>query len=202
MRRIILLRHGVTSWNLERRFQGQTDVELSESGVLQAKSVAAVLAAYEPSALWSSDLLRARATAEIVGEATGLTPRLDARLRETHLGELQGLTHAEAVERFGLGPYDYAEFGGERDTDVGLRFAAALTDLDATLPQGATALVVAHGAAIRNGLLTFLGWPITQVGALGPLANCGWVELTDEPTTWAQRAPWRMAAYNRVTPIS
>ena len=202
MRRIILLRHGLTSWNAERRFQGQTDVELTETGVLQAKAVAAVLATYGPSVLWSSDLVRASATADILAEATGLSPRLEPRLRETHLGDLQGLTHAEAVERFGMGPYDYAQLGGERETEVGVRFAAALGDLAGALAQDATAVVVAHGAAIRSGLLTFLGWPLAQASALGPLANCGWVELTDEPATWAQRAPWRMTAYNRVTPIS
>ena len=202
MRRIVLLRHGLTAWNVERRFQGQADIELTETGVLQAKAAAAALAAYGPSVLWSSDLSRARVTASAVAEATGLDVRLDERLRETHVGEFQGLTHAEALERFGAGPWDYAAHGGESEAATGERVATVIATVASSLPAGQTAVLVSHGAAMRAGLLTFLGWPLEQVATLGALANCGWVELVDEPSTWARRAPWRLGAYNRVTPIS
>ena len=202
MRRIVLLRHGLTAWNAERRFQGRADTELTESGVLQAKAAAAALAAYGPSVLCSSDQTRARVTAEAVAEATGLEVRLDERLRETDVGEFQGLTHAEAVERFGAGPWDYAAHGGESEGATGARVAAAIAGVAEALADDGTAVLVSHGAALRVGLLTFLGWPLEQVAGLGALANCGWIELVDEPSTWARRAPWRLGAYNRVTPIS
>ncbi|WP_017935566.1 histidine phosphatase family protein [Nocardioides sp. Iso805N] len=201
-RRLVLLRHGLTAWNAEHRFQGQADTELTETGVLQAKAAATALAAYESSMVWSSDLTRAAITAQYVAEASGADVVPDARLREVHVGAFQGLTHAEAVERFGVGPWDYGDHGGESDAATGERVAAALTDAAVALPDGRTAVLVSHGAAMRSGLLRFLGWPLEQVRALGPLDNCGWIELIDEPGTWFQSAPWRLAAYNRVTPIS
>jgi probable phosphoglycerate mutase len=202
MRRIVLLRHGLTSWNAEGRLQGQADTELTETGVLQAKSAAAALAAYAPSVLWSSDLTRARVTASALEQACGLSARLDERLREIHVGALQGLTHAEAVEAYGLGPWDYSAHGGESDTATGSRMAEVIGEVAAELGDGQTAVLVSHGSSIRSGALTFLGWPLEQIAALGALTNCGWVELVDEQSTWARRAPWRMAAYNRVAPIS
>jgi len=202
MRRIVVLRHGLTSWNAERRFQGQADVGLTELGVLQAKAAAAALAAYSPVFVWSSDLIRARTTAQYVAEAAGVAVAADPRLREVHVGAFQGLTHDEAVERYGIGPWNYGEYGGESDAATGERIAAVLTEAADALGDGQTGLLVSHGAAMRSGLLTFLGWPLEQVGALGALANCGWIELTDEPASWFTGAAWRLAAYNRVTPIS
>ena len=202
MRRIVLLRHGLTAWNAEGRFQGQADTELTETGVLQAKAVAPMLAAYAPSMVRSSDLTRARVTASYVADACGLPVRLDERLREVDVGAFQGLTHAEAVERHGQGPWDYGAYGGESDAETGVRVAAVVSEVATALPEGETAGLVSHGAAMRTGLLTFLGWPLDQVATLGALSNCGWIELVDEPSAWARRAPWRLAAYNRVTPIS
>ena len=201
-RRLLLLRHGQTAWNAEGRFQGQADTELTEAGVLQAKAAAAALAAYAPALVWSSDLTRARVTAEYVAGAAGRDVVLDPRLREVHVGAFQGLTHAEARERFGMGPWEYCEHGGESDEATGERMAAALSDAAVELADGETGVLVSHGAAMRCGLLTFLGWPLDHVRALGPLDNCGWIELVDEQGTWYRSAPWRLAAYNRVTPIS
>lgn len=201
-RRLVLLRHGLTAWNAERRFQGQADTDLTETGVLQAKAVATTLAAYGPCGVWSSDLTRARITAGYVADAAGLDVTLDPRLREVHVGAFQGLTHDQAIERFGMGPWDYGTHGGESDAATGDRMAAVITEVAAGLADGETAVLVSHGAAMRSGMLCFLGWPLEQVATLGPLDNCGWIELIDEPGTWFRSAPWRLAAYNRVTPIS
>lgn len=197
-----MLRHGLTAWNAERRFQGQADTDLTETGVLQAKAAAAALAAYGPTAVWSSDLTRAKVTAQYVAAACGAEVVLDARLREVHVGDFQGLTHAEAADRFGNGPWDYGDHGGESDAATAERMTAVLGDATAKLRDGETAVLVSHGAAMRCGMLRFLGWPLEQVRTLGPLDNCGWIELVDEPGTWSGGAPWRLAAYNRVTPIS
>jgi glucosyl-3-phosphoglycerate phosphatase len=202
VRRLVLLRHGLTPWNEERRFQGHADIELTETGHLQAKAAAGTLAGLEPTAVWSSDLLRAAQTAEYVAAATGLTLETDPRLREIHVGDFQGLTHPEVVERFGPGPWEYADHGGESEHDLAVRLCGALGEIAASLADGDTAVVVSHGHALRVAVIAFLGWPASTLDTMGALDNCGWVELTDQPATWTASAPWKLAAYNRRTPIS
>lgn len=201
-RRLVLLRHGLTSWNAERRFQGQADIDLTEVGHVQAKAVAESMAGYDPVALWSSDLARARQTAAYVAEATGLTPALDPRLREIDVGRFEGLSHERAVERYGAGPWDFSQYGGESAASAGERMAEVITQAAAALPPGGAGVIVAHGAVIRHGVLKFLGWPAEQVSTIGPLDNCAWVELVHAVGTWQPGVRWRLSAYNLRTPIS
>ena len=100
-RHIVFWRQGRTAWNAERRFQGQTDVPLDETGLTQAARAATSLARMRPHRIISSDLSRARATAEALSGLTGLTVDEDIALRETFAGEWQGLTRTELEERFG-----------------------------------------------------------------------------------------------------
>ncbi|MGH3968015.1 MAG: glucosyl-3-phosphoglycerate phosphatase, partial [Mycobacterium sp.] len=93
-RRLVMLRHGQTDFNLGSRMQGQLDTELTELGRAQAVGAAEVLAKRQPLLIVSSDLRRAEDTAVVLGDRTGLPVRVDARLRETHLGDWQGMTHA------------------------------------------------------------------------------------------------------------
>ena len=199
-RRLVLLRHGQTAWNAERRIQGQLEAELDDTGHAQAAAVAPVIAALAPVALWSSDSARARQTAAYVAKETGLEPTYDARLREYFLADRQGLSHAEYAE---AAPDEFAEFargnfdvvpGGENAADVAARMVAALTNLLAAIAPGQVAVAVSHGAAIRDAVPVLLGWPVTRRSVLHGLANCGWVEL-DQP---APGAPLRLRAYNRV----
>ena len=104
---LILLRHGRTDWNAERRIQGQSDSQLDELGHAQARAVAPVLAKLGPAVLWSSDSDRTRDTAAYVGEACGLAPTYDARLREYFLGPREGLLHHEFAA---AAPEEFAEF--------------------------------------------------------------------------------------------
>ncbi len=200
MRRLVLLRHGLTPWNAERRFQGHSDIELAPEGHRQARAAATSMASYSPSVLWSSDLARTVQTSEYVAEATQLVPVLDERLREIHVGSFAGLSYTDALARFGPEPWEYADHGGEAQAAAGLRVAAALGDLAAGLGPDETAVVVSHGAAIRLGTTAFLGWPATIPSTLAGLSNCGWVELVDLPGTLVgtQAPGWRLAAYNRV----
>ena len=99
VRRLILLRHGQTEYNADSRMQGQLDTDLSELGRTQAKSAGPVIADRRPLTIVSSDLRRAYFTAVAVGDAAGLPVLTDTRLRETHLGEWQGLTHHDVDER-------------------------------------------------------------------------------------------------------
>jgi len=198
----VLLRHGLTSWNAEGRWQGQADIELTEVGRLQAKAAAAALAAYEPARVISSDLRRAAVTAEYVADAAGHTPTCDARLREIHVGDFSGLTKHQVIERFGHGPHDHSRHGGESEADVLTRVVAAIHDAIAATSVGETTVVVSHGAALRVGLVGFLGWSDSVAPTLGPLDNCGWIVLEETPSSSSPAPLWRLSAYNRVAPIS
>jgi glucosyl-3-phosphoglycerate phosphatase len=197
---LVLLRHGRTAWNHEKRVQGQLDAELDDTGREQAGRVADVLKLLQPTHLWSSDLVRARDTAAYVAGATGLEPVLDPRLREFDLGERQGLTHDEyaaiAPEEFELfrqGYYDDAP-GAESVADVRTRMVAALGEMLAELGPTDTGIVVGHGAAARVAIAAMLGWPDDAFHSLRALANCGWAVLGHHPET----GQLRLAAYNRV----
>lgn len=200
MAELVLVRHGRTAWNHEKRVQGQLDADLDDTGREQAARAAAALALPRPTLLWSSDLVRARDTAAYFAGATGLDPTYDARLREFDLGERQGLTHEEyaaiAPEEFELfrqGYYDDAP-GAESVADVRERMSAVLRELLAVLGPEETGIAVSHGAAIRVAVGALLGWPDDGFHSLRALANCGWVVLGHHPDT----GQLRLAAYNRV----
>ena len=198
-RRLVLVRHGRTAFNHERRIQGQLEVELDDTGHRQAAAVAPVIAALRPAALWSSDSARARQTAAYLAKETGLEPTYDARLREYFLAARQGLTHEDYAQ---IAPEEFAAFrrgeydvvpGGETSAQVAARMVAALGDLLASVAPGSVAVAVSHGAAIRDAVPALLGLPATARTALHGLANCGWVDL-DVPAD----GPARLIAYNRV----
>ena len=109
LRRIILLRHGQTDYNVEGRMQGHLDSHLTTAGHDQAAVAAPVLAELAPDRIVSSDLRRAVDTAEVVGSACGLPVKFDARLRETHLGRWQGQTVAEIDRQY----LDWSAIRGE-----------------------------------------------------------------------------------------
>jgi probable phosphoglycerate mutase len=201
-RRLVLLRHGQTAWNAEGRAQGHSDIELDDTGHEQARDAAPWVAAYRPVALWSSDLARARQTAAYVAKEAGLSAVLDARLREFALGERTGLTNEEFEARF---PEQHAAFregrwdplpGMETTEELALRVTEALEELTGTLEAGETAVVVAHGGALKVGVAALLGWSPEIAQSLRHLANCGWVVLEREAVTNVVR--WRLAAWNRV----
>ena len=178
---MVLLRHGRTAWNHIGRAQGQGDVPLDEVGHRQAEAAAPLVAALRPARVVSSDLARAAQTAVYVGEACGLPVEHDPRLREFDVGERQGLTWAESVERFpwiadgvGLGERLRGVPGAESDADVVARIVPALEDAAASTKPGGTVVVVSHGAAMKLGIGGLLGWDATVVRALGVLANCHW----------------------------
>ncbi len=198
-RRLVLLRHGRTSWNHAKRVQGQLDAQLDDVGRAQAEAAAAALAKLEPTLLWSSDLSRAHDTALAVAAATGLEVVLDARLREFSLGEREGLTHEEYAaadqvefDQFRRGYYDAAP-GAEPTDQVRARMRAVLLELLSTLGPGETGVAVSHGAALRVSVGAVLGWPDDQFHTLRGLDNGGWVVLEEHPEV----AELRLGAYNR-----
>jgi glucosyl-3-phosphoglycerate phosphatase len=198
-KRLLLLRHGQTAWNASKRAQGHADVPLDEVGRGQAARAARLVARLRPAALVSSDLARARETAERVAGACGLPVRYDERLREYAVGHNRhGLTLEEYAERH---PHEYrllrdgrtGEIPGRETPEALLdRWRPALAEVAAAIGPGETHVVVAHGAAIRTALADFLGWPLAARDDLADLANCGLVDLVSR----AGSDRWRLAAYN------
>jgi len=98
--RLIAVRHGETAWNVEARLQGQLDIPLNERGEAQARRAARSLADDRPDVVVSSDLARARATAEAIAEFNQVPLLLDASLRERSFGSFEGMTHGEVEQRW------------------------------------------------------------------------------------------------------
>lgn len=193
--RLILLRHGRTAWNAERRFQGQADPPLDEVGRAQAYEVAALVAALRPDILVSSDLVRSLQTAGPIADVTGLPLRTDARLRERSLGHWEGLTREDVEQRF---PDEFADWisgrdvsrrGGETREQVAERSCAAYE----ALPAVQTAVLVTHSATAMALCSALLGLS-QRVHVLGPLANCHWSELTVDQVEGNRL--WRLRAHN------
>ncbi|MEW2631493.1 histidine phosphatase family protein [Streptomyces sp. NPDC048389] len=189
-RRVVLWRHGQTSWNLERRFQGSTDIELTEAGVAQARRAARLLASLTPDAIVASDLKRAAATAGELAAVTGLDVSYDAALRETYAGAWQGLTHEEIVERYGE---QYAAWkrgepvrrgGGELETEVADRAAPVVLHHAEKLPDDGTLVVVSHGGTIRTTIGRLLGLDAHHWESLGGLTNCCWSVVGEGARGW------------------
>ena len=122
----MLWRHGQTTWNLEHRFQGQTDIPLDETGKAQAEQAARRLATLRPHALFSSDLTRAQQTAAPLARLTGLPVTLDKDLRERTGGDWEGLTDAEIRERYPAERATWTPPNGEPTLVVADRVAGAL----------------------------------------------------------------------------
>ncbi|SDE44665.1 histidine phosphatase family protein [Rhodococcus tukisamuensis] len=202
VRRLILLRHGQTEYNAGDRMQGQLDTDLSELGRFQAKSAARALAERRPAEVVSSDLRRALDTATALAEQSGLTVSTDERLRETHLGEWQGLTHTQVDERdpgaraAWRADARWAPPGGESRIDVARRSAPVVAELVAQRPEWGEAplVLVAHGGLIAALTATLLDLPVDRWAVLGGLGNTSWVQLSGhgEPDALG----WRLDVWN------
>jgi broad specificity phosphatase PhoE len=150
---LLLVRHGETDWNRERRFQGHADPPLNETGREQAQALAAELAGEGIELVYTSDLARAVETAEIVAARLGADVRSMRDLREIDVGEWQGLTWQEIEERYPDGARSWHEHGagwetGETYEQLGERVVAALRRIASDHPEERV-LVVGHGGAIR-----------------------------------------------------
>ncbi len=193
---LILLRHGETDWNAELRMQGHRDIPLNTVGLAQAAAAAPSVAALSPELIISSDLSRARRTAEAVAALTGLGVRADQRLRETSMGLWEGLTRDEVIagwpgqwQRWRATNAHIAPPGGESRIEVATRAAAVVADLD----DGAIrrVLLVAHGGLIVGLTGLLLELPDGAWGALTGINNCHWVVLHRHAF-----GSWKLHTYN------
>jgi broad specificity phosphatase PhoE len=150
---ILLARHGESDWNRDRRWQGHADRPLTELGRRQAHELAERLADTDLDAIYSSDLRRAKETAEIIGDARRLDIRTTPALREVDVGSWSGLTRTEAEQRYPEAYHRWlaGEVGwddGETYEELSDRVLRAVREIAAAHP-GERVLVLAHGGSIR-----------------------------------------------------
>jgi broad specificity phosphatase PhoE len=174
---LLLARHGETDWNRDGRWQGLSDTRLNDLGREQAEALAAHLDD-AVDVVYSSDLARARETAEIVAARLGLEVRLDPRLRERGFGAWEGLTTAEIENRFAESHRRWraGEGAGAEDAEPFAAFAARIhAFLEDAVRQhpGQTVLVIAHGGSIRviHALATGLDY-VRDHRSIPAVANC------------------------------
>lgn len=145
---ILLVRHGETDWNVERRVQGHTDRPLNATGLAQAHALAHELADESLDAVYASDLSRAHETARIVAEQKGLDVTVLPDLREKHFGSWEGLTDNEVLARIPHVAEDGPWGDGETSEELAVRVLDALRRIAHTHPEGRV-LVISHGGPLR-----------------------------------------------------
>lgn len=174
--RIVLLRHGQTAWNANKRIQGQLDIPLDDTGLWQAERLAQALEGEGIEVLYCSDLQRARQTAAPLAARTGLVAHTDPALRERGFGRFEGQTYDDIetqwpddAQRWRRRELDFAPGGGESLTVFYERAVKALQTL-AARHTGQTLAVVAHGgvldciyrAAVRVDLQAPRSWQLAN----------------------------------------
>ncbi|GIN85204.1 putative phosphatase PhoE [Heyndrickxia sporothermodurans] len=149
MTRIGFIRHGSTAWNKERRAQGNTDIPLDEEGLLQASMLAARLSNEEWDVIYSSDLLRAKQTADIIGEKLQNIPiHYEMRLREASGGQIEGTTEKERIEKWGPN-WRELDLGIEKADNVVKRGIPIFEEISKK-HDSKNILIVSHGAFITH----------------------------------------------------
>jgi broad specificity phosphatase PhoE len=171
--RLLLARHGESVWNAERRFQGHTDIALSERGRAQAEALGRALRGYKVAAAYVSPFARARDTAEVALRESGVRLTIVEELRELSLGEWEGCTVDEVRARQGdpyrawlRAPHDCPPPGGEPLPVVSERVRAAIDRIAAAHPDGEDVLIVSHGGVISVYACALLGCSFNQLWKL------------------------------------
>ena len=170
--RIIAIRHGETDWNASTRIQGHLDIGLNDVGRWQARRLAAALADEALDALYASDLMRARDTAQALADRTGLEVRTDVGLRERGFGVFEGLTYAEIEQRYP----EPARRWRQRDAGFGPEGGESL----AVFYERAVAAVLALAARHRGQHIAVF----THGGVLDTLYRAATRVTLDAPRTW------------------
>ncbi len=165
---LYIARHGETEWNVEHRLQGQKDSPLTEKGLLQAKILAEKLSLVHFDAVYSSDLLRAKRTAEIVALEKKLAVATTALLREHNYDKYEGMRVDDVKRELKMAFEEYERLSneekfryrlipnGETDEEITARFITFLREI-AVMHESKTVLVVSHGG-IMSAFLVHLGF--------------------------------------------
>jgi broad specificity phosphatase PhoE len=168
--KLLLARHGQSVWNEVRRFQGSTDVELSDLGRRQARALGEALGRFRLGAVYVSPLARARETAEIALADAGMALTPVEELRELSLGDWEGCTVEEIRGREGdpytawvRTPLDCPPPGGEPLEEVRQRVADAIDVIERAHPDGEDVLLVTHGGVISVYACHLLGCSLNEL---------------------------------------
>lgn len=183
---ILLIRHGQTDWNAQKRWQGHTDIPLNETGQAQAQALARRLAHWPIQTVYSSDLQRAAMTAVPLATTLNQQPILDTLWRERDVGDFGGLTGQEAREKY---PEVWEEEksglltppNGE-DWRALRRRAVTAFERVASRHEGEMVAVVSHGGTLANVIAHVLEIPVERYGRFRLSGNTGLsiVEITPE----------------------
>jgi alpha-ribazole phosphatase len=198
---LYVVRHGTTDWNQAGRIQGHTDIPLNEAGRAQAHLAGRRLAPLKATALYSSDLLRASETAQIIGQCIGLCVVQKSGLREINFGVWQGLSSLQIRERDPevyaarrANPYDVAPAGAETWRQFYDRAVQAIQEILA-ITEAQRLIVVTHGGVCTVVGLRALGFDCTGKRTFES-HNCG------THTIAVQGETWRVVALNDVTHLA
>ncbi|KWX73429.1 phosphoglycerate kinase [Paenibacillus riograndensis] len=179
MTTIGLIRHGSTAWNKEGRIQGHTDNPLDEEGLQQAAAIAERLSGEQWDYIYSSDLLRAVQTAEVIAKRLGIPIAGQVPgVREMNGGLIEGTTEDERVQRWGSG-WKSMDMGLESDESGQQRGSRAIEEIAARHP-GKRILLVSHGAILRSSLRKLV--PGLDVGEL--LKNTSITHIVKDNSGW------------------
>jgi probable phosphoglycerate mutase len=196
--RLVFWRHGQTDWNVINRFQGHSDIPLNKVGEYQVTHAAKILAALKPDRIISSDLGRAKQTAQALIDLSSLKLEIDPDLRETNGGNWEGKTGEENRamdgERFTKwisGEDVRAGEIGETRSEVALRATRAVNLAIEGVKSG-TIVFVTHGGAARCLLGSLLELPYEKWASLGGLSNACWSVL--EPNRHLDRG-WTLVEH-------
>ena len=169
MTRLCLLRHGQTSFNLQGRWQGHSDIPLNETGLEQARRAADELSGEHFTAIYSSDLQRARVTAEIIAGKQALSVKTDPRLRELNMGLWEGQLLVDVPEKYPEAwaerlnnPVDARAPGGETLRELADRMFLAISDICAEYQPDDRLLIVAHGLSLASFLCQARSLPLVE----------------------------------------
>jgi broad specificity phosphatase PhoE len=179
---LLLVRHGESEWNRSGRFQGHADPPLTELGRKQAQLLAEELAAWSPRAVYTSDLRRARATAEEVAARAGAPLIALDELREIDVGDWQGLTWAELERRDPAGARRWQDGthgweNGETYEQLLERVLRALRLIALEHPSGRV-VVVTHGGTLRTIAAYVDGVSIAEHRSrIGPMSHCRGIRI-------------------------
>lgn len=195
MRRLVLVRHGESIWNTERRIQGHACAGLAERGFSQARAAAEALAVVDRDArVVTSDLLRAEQTAAVIAQVLGVDLERDPAVRERSFGRWEGRTKDEIAaddpdvwRRWSRGDDVVGEVGGESSAVFARRVEEALASLWDRTEDGATTIVVTHGGTIWHGTHRVLR---ASPGTFGGVDNASLTALVRSGRGRVQCAHW------------
>ena len=199
LKNIYVVRHAETDWNRDLRIQGQTDIQLNDMGREQALKLRPIMQQLQIESVYSSSLSRAFETAEIATQELKISIQKDDRLRETNIGDAEGLTHDEIVAKFGEQSLvkwrsyeerllDFHFVNGESKRQMMIRARQVFLDI-AQNSNRSTIAIFSHGMVMRALTYVFgvgLPWDL-QIFSNGSVHHYIWSDENPEILTYKNK---------------